>query len=314
MGRKRNRSNSNKNKNRPKTLKYQMETAVIKNFNQGTQKRAAKLSANGTGATVFSESHKKNLLGFAGMFSSFCKEQYGIRNVNEIKPEHAKAFMDHKSKTCADSTLKTYHQHLGKLSKCFNKVFSSCEGKLTAGWIIPPGNNNTKQRDVKISRDSMDNILGKMNMKFGTHRAIVVAESLGLRVSEAVKVKGSHIDLERNVVGVVGKGGRYREVPIREDRRETLSQLKEQYGDSKIADVKPNSVNATFKRACEREGITDLKDTKSGIHAVRKLWATELYEEKLNDGVSEKEAWGDTSEALGHGRERQDLFKTYIVK
>lgn len=291
-----------------------METAIIKNFNQGTQKRAAKMSANGTGATVFSESHKKNLLGFVGMFSSFCKETYGIKNVNEIKAEHAKAFMDHKSKTCADSTLKTYHQHLGKLNKCFNKVFKSYEGNMTKGWIIPPGNNNTKQRDVKISRDSMDNILGKMNMKFGTHRAIVVAESLGLRVSEAVKVKGSHIDLERNVVGVVGKGGRYREVPIRKDRRETLSQLKEQYGDSKIADVKPNSVNATFKRACEREGITDLKDTKSGIHAVRKLWATELYEEKLNDGVSEKEAWGDTSEALGHGRERQDLFKTYIVK
>ena len=291
-----------------------METAIIKNFHQGTQKRAAKMSASGTGATVFSESHKKNLLGFVGMFSSFCKDTYGIKNVNEIKAEHAKAFMDHKSKTCADSTLKTYHQHLGKLNKCFNKVFKSYEGNMMKGWIIPPGNNNTKQRDVKISRESMDNILGKMNMKFGTHRAIVVAEALGLRVSESVKVKGSHIDLDRGVVGVVGKGGRYREVPIREDRRETLAQLKEQYGDSKIADVKPNSVNATFHRACEREGITDLKGAKSGIHAVRKLWATELYEEKLSDGVSEKEAWGDTSEALGHGRERQDLFKTYIVR
>lgn len=314
MGRKRNRSNSNKNKNRQKTLKYQMETAVVKNFNQGTQKRAAKMSQNGTGATVFSESHKNNLLGFVGMFSGFCKDTYGIKNVNEIKPEHAKAFMEDKAKTCADSTLKTYHQHLGKLSKCFSKVFSSCEGSLTLGWNIPPGNNNTKQRDVKISREAMDNIIGKMDMKYGTHRAIVVAEALGLRVSESVKVKGEHIDLDRGVVGVVGKGGKYREVPIREDRRELLTRLKEEYGENKIADVKPNSVNATFKRACEREGITDLKDTKSGIHAVRKLWATELYEEKLSDGMSEKEAWGDVSEVLGHGRDRQDLFKVYIVR
>ena len=314
MARKRNRSNSNKNKHRQKTLKYQMETAIVKNFQQGTKKRAAKMSENGTGATIYSESHKNNLLAFAGMFSSFCKDIYGVKNVNEIKPEHAKAFMIHKAQTCADSTLATYHQHLNKLSKCFNKVFTSCEGSITFGWNIPPGNNNTKQRDVKISRESMDNILSKMDMKYGTHRAIMLSEALGLRVSESVKVKGEFIDLERGVVGVVGKGGKYREIPIREDRRELLAKFKSEYPDVRIADVKPNSVNATFHRACEREGITDLKDSKSGIHAVRKLWATELYEEKLREGVNERDAWGDVSFVLGHGRDRSDLFKVYIVQ
>lgn len=314
MGRKRNRSNSNKNKQRTKTLKYQMETAIVKNFNQGTKKRAAKMSENGTGATIFSESHKNNLLDFVGSFSKFCKDHHGIRNVNEIKPEHAKSFMEAKAKTCSDSTLKTYHQHLNKLSKCFNRVFSSCEANLTKGWVIPAGNNNTKQRDVKISRESMNTVLGKMDMKFGTHRAIVVAEALGLRVHEAVKVKGSHIDLNRGVVSVIGKGGRPREVLIREDRRDVLAKLKDQYCDSKIADVRGDSVNATFQRICVREGITDLQGSKTGIHAVRKLWATELYEEKLSDGMSEKEAWGDVSEQLGHGRDRQDLYKVYIIQ
>lgn len=310
----RNRSNSNKNKNRPKSLKYQMETAVLDNFNEGKSKRAAKMSEGGYGSKIYSHSTKNNLLDFVGTFASFCKSQYGIKNVKDVKSEHAKAFMEKSAKTCNDNSMREYHQHLKKLDKCFKATFKSYKNDLTSGWKLPSGKNQTKLRDVKIERESMNKVLDKLDMKYGTHRAIALAEALGLRVSEAVMVKGSHINLDKGVVHVIGKGGRPRQVPIREDRKEILVQLKEQYGDTRIALVKENSVNATFKRICKREEIHDLDGSKSGIHAIRKLYATEQFEELVDNGMDEKRAFDEVSAQIGHGENRNDLFKTYIVR
>lgn len=295
------------------SLAYQMRESINQNFSEGKSKRAAKMSEGGRGASVYSYSHRKSLIEFSTQFANYCKSEFGVKNVKDVTREHAQAFLNEKAKTCSDTTLKTYHQHLNKIDKCFKSSYKSYKSDLTQGVVIPAGTNQTKLRDVKISRESMNKVLDKLDMRHATHRAIACAEALGLRASESAKIKGEHINLEKGVVSVVGKGGRYREVKIPEDRQGVLSSIKEMCGDGRIAPVKTDSVNVTFNRICEREGIDDLEGTKSGIHAVRKLWATELYEEKLGEGMSEKEAWGDVSEELGHGRDRPDLFKTYIV-
>lgn len=296
------------------TLAYQMRSAVNDNFSEGKSKRAAKLSDGSYGSAIYSYAHRKDLIEFSSQFANFCKETFGIKQVKDVNSEHAKAFIEEKSKSCADSTLKTYHQHLIKLNKCFKSSFKSFKDDLTSGWVIPRGNNVTKLREPKMSRESMDKVISKLDMTFGSHRAIALAEALGLRASETVKVKGSHIDLNKGVVTVQGKGGRFRDVPIREERKELLHQLKEEFGESRIAPVKPDSVNATLQRICRREEIADLEGSKSGIHAIRKLYATECYELKLAEGKSEQSAWADVSENLGHGRNRPDLHKIYVVK
>lgn len=306
---------SKKSKNGKPSMAYQLRNAVNMNFNEGTSKRAAKMSDGGYGSKVYSYNHRDDLLDLASQLGRYCRSEFKLSLVKDIKQEHIESFLEHKSKTCSDTSLKTIRQNLSKLNKCVNSAYhKSCKEDWTSGLITPSGTNQTKLRDEKISRPSMDKVLGALDMRYASHRALVLAESLGLRASETVKVKGSHIDLNKGVVSVVGKGGRFREVPIPERAREALTTFKEQYGDERIAPVKPDSVNEIFKRVRERVDVHDLDGTKSGVHAIRKLWATELFEEKVESGMSEKDAWGDVSEALGHGRDRQDLFKVYVVK
>ena len=306
---------SKKRNNKKPSLAYQLRNAVNMNFSEGTSKRAAKMSSGGTGATVYSYKHRDSLIDIASQLGHFCKSEFGISLAKDIKSEHIDSFLKEKSKTCSDSTLKTYHTNLSKLNKCVNSAYNrSCKENWSEGVSIPSGTNQTKLRDAKISRESMNKVLGALNLNHASHRALALAESLGLRASETVKVKGSHIDLEKRVVSVQGKGGRFREVPIPERSVGLLSGFKEQFGEERIAPVKPDSVNEIFKRIREREDVHDLDGIKSGVHAIRKLWATESFEEKVSNGMSEKDAWGDVSEALGHGRDRQDLFKVYVVK
>lgn len=303
-----------KNRKGRSSLAHQMRESINQNFSEGKSKRAAKNSEGSYGSSIYSYSHRKSLIEFTTQFANYCKSEYGVKNVKDVTHKHAQAFLNEKSKTCSDTTLKTYHQHLTKIDKCFKSSYKSYKSDLAKDIVIPVGVNQTKQRDVKISRESMNKVLDKLDMRHASHRAIACAEALGLRAHETVKMKGEHIDLKKGTVSVIGKGGRPRDVHIREDRREVLANLKEMCGDGKIAPIHKDSVNATFGRICKREGIDDLEGSNSGIHAIRKLWATELYEEKLEQGMLEKEAWGDVSESLGHGRDRPDLFKTYIVR
>lgn len=306
---------SKKRNNKKPTLAYQLRNAVNMNFIEGTSKRAAKMSDGGTGATVYSYNHRSDLIDLASQFAKFCKESYGVSLAKDIRAEHVDGFLKEKSKTCSDTTLKTYYTNLSKLNKCVNSAYNrSCKENWTKDVIRPGGSNQTKLRDAKISRESMNKVLGALDMRHASHRALALAESLGLRASECVKVKGSHINAEKGTVSVQGKGGRFREVTIPKERRELLNGFKEQFGDERIAPVKPDSVNEIFKRIREREDVHDLDGCKSGVHAIRKLWATELFEEKIEQGLSEKEAWGDVSEELGHGRDRDELFKVYVVR
>lgn len=296
------------------SLAYQMRQAINNNFEEGTSKRAAKFSDGGTGSTIYSYNHRKDLIEFGSQFANFCRDEFGVKFIKDINSSHVDAFLKRKAETCADTTLKTYYTNMGKLNAVAKSSYSSCKADWRQGVNIPKGANQTKQRDVKISRESMNKVLGKLDLSHASHRAIACAEALGLRASETVKLRGDHIDLKKGTVTIQGKGGRYREVPIPKDRVELLTSLKEQYSDCRIATVKPDTVNATFSRICDRVGVDDLDGSKSGIHAVRKLWATESFEEKVESGLSEKDAWADVSESLGHGRDRMDLYGVYVVK
>ena len=58
--------------------------------------------------------------------------------------------------------------------------------------------------------------------------------------------------------------------------------------------------------------FTEYKEAKTGVHAIRKMYATEAYLERINSGMGKEEAWGEVSEILGHGKDRMDLFRVYV--
>ena len=145
-----------------------------------------------------------------------------------------------------------------------------------------------------------------------------LARNFGTRKGSITKFEVRDVDLEHNLFTVYrDKGGRTRKLPIEtEEQRELLKRLIAGKGPhDKLIQLKDGSVNKSLHRAMERSGVCqNLLDAKAGIHSIRKLVAQERYDQNKEAGLSKKDAAGDVSEYLGHGRDRKDIRETYIAK
>ena len=61
-------------------------------------------------------------------------------------------------------------------------------------------------------------------------------------------------------------------------------------------------------------GLGEFIEHKTNVHAIRKMVAQERYDELKELGYSNKDAWEEVSDYLGHGEDRWDLYKAYITK
>jgi integrase len=130
-----------------------------------------------------------------------------------------------------------------------------------------------------------------------------IALRCGLRKSEIAGIKGEDIDKERLVIKVVGKGGRYREVPLPEDLAEKLNTSK-QYLFTPSRSWKSAFYQAVAKAARPLE--IDL----TGVHRLRSNFAQNLFEDLHAEGLSEDEARDETSQQMGHNR--REVTKCYV--
>jgi integrase len=109
------------------------------------------------------------------------------------------------------------------------------------------------------------------------------------------------------------KGGRSRDMPIAKELIPFLKEIKTQFDENqRICPLKNDSVNKFVCRVFEFHRITDYKDAKTSVHAIRKLWAQKLYDKLRHEGKTIKQACEEVSVQLGHGKDRKDVFNRYI--
>lgn len=140
--------------------------------------------------------------------------------------------------------------------------------------------------------------------------------NLGLRVSELVNLKWSHINLEIGVVDLKQcKGGKDRRVFMNVPDCRELALWKKK--EKKWLDIKDNPnfvfttrkntkistryVRAMMKRQCERAGL----DTSIHPHTLRHTFATDLYRKTKDIEMVRK--------ALGHEKIETTMIYTHIV-
>lgn len=132
-----------------------------------------------------------------------------------------------------------------------------------------------------LSKNEVKKVLGQvMNIKHTV--ALKLCYGMGLRVSEVVGIKVSHIDSERMTVHIVGaKGKKDRYVPLPKRILPTLRAyykayqpkeylLEGQYG----GPYSKSSVQHVFKKALRNAGI----HKNIGVHGLRHSYATHLLE------------------------------------
>ena len=297
------------------------------NFKPGTKKRETKANIRASQKAagldpkktqdwhVYSFSDTKALYQMASQFGRFAQHELGIRKARDLRMEHAKAFLeDRRQAGCTKSTLDTYANTLKHLSKCVNHKFQSAEidfSQLKApdAPLAPKREQMTQEQYVAVL-----NCMPQSKSKDGVR----LARNFGTRKGSITEFEVRDVDLEHNLFTVYrDKGGRTRKLPIEtEEQRELLKRLIAGKGShDKLIQLKDGSVNKSLRRAMERSGVCqNLLDEKAGIHAIRKLLAQERYDQLKEAGLSKKEAAGEVSEYLGHGRDRKDIRDTYIAK
>lgn len=297
-----------------RNLKYQFLNAINNNFKEGMDKHSIKANNQMNNTRIFSYADRKNLIDVASNFSNFMKSNFSeVKQVKDVKAEHIQSFLNEKSKSCSNATLKQYESKFNKLENVVNNTYNI--NANYRGFVTPTSLENTKIRNSSMSIEDFNKLQQSFsNSNSSAKTAIELTSRAGLRVSECTKIQGRDIDLQKGTIHVQdGKGGRDRDITIREEDKQYFADLKAQYSDTeRICPVKSDSINKAIQREMEKLDMKD-KYADTSIHCIRKMYAQEQYDRYRDAGYEIKESLGKVSIDLGHSENRLELMKSYVL-
>lgn len=301
----------------PASVRHQIDRALgaiswsladIKQYQQTAQVLSVKKALRPGGdptkplPAILGVGTRKSYFDAAGLFFTRAKECSGEKLLAKLLDTTIlqKTF-DRYYYASAPGTLK-------KTLAAIQKVHLGCK-KL--GWV--KGENpvtDELRRHVKAFRDDFNvrsprygyqeqDAQRIVNYLIEHHSAFTLAAELalrcGLRKSEIAGLKGSDVDKAKGIVKVVGKGGRYREVPLPADLAEKLNTSRQYL----FTPSRP--WKSAFYRAVA-DACRELEIDLTGVHRLRSNFAQNLVQDLQEQGLSEDQARGETSRQLGHNR------------
>ena len=303
--------------NMPNNLQYQFKTAVDHGFKEGMDKHAIKAELGRKMADkVFSYKIRKALVQTGAQFANYIKRNYPqIKYIKDIQSEHVEAFLkDAICRGCSNITVQQYKTRLDKLALLAERKYHTPVRYMEHVKIKWKENIKTV-RDKAFTRKDYNTVMEYTKDSRSYSRiGLELAGMTGARAEEITNIRAKDIKLDQKIIHIHnGKGKRSRDIPIQSKDMGRLSELiMALRPEEKLVPVRANSLNQYLARQCFRLGITEYKEAKTGIHAIRKMYATEAYLARLNSGMGKEEAWGEVSGILGHGKDRMDLFKVYV--
>jgi len=313
----------------PKThMGKQLEHAVRASNTFGHSKRADKFNdAVNTDWKVYSDKYTDDLVNLGLDFGRFLTKEFPhIRNSFEIGPKEIEAFLEKKSFTCAQDTLKTQLSRLWKIEKCCMRISCSKNKKKfnwdTSNVTVPESKKDAKYRKNKpIPLDVAKVAIADLKEKDSeAGNAVAVSAYAGTRVEESscLKVENVHFSGGEFNLGWINiiegpeggaKNGKERFIPI----------LNKEYQDvfkALVAGKKPGDyiaakegggklstarISDALKKVLKaRHGDTYLYN---GCHAMRKTFA-QLYYDITRKNHTRKETISKTNLVIGHGKNR----------
>lgn len=313
-----------------RNLRAQIEYAIQKNLCVGQSKHSAKgkgLSyGNNKNGKIYSYSTLHSRQDVARNFSKFVKTNYGIKNVSDLKPEYAQAFLN---KVCADgatdSTLQSYRSQLNSLQKNINSTYKSVNIDLSS-VAVPRNGGNRKIRCNAISMEHLEILENSYRLYTTGDNGIKIGRIAGLRASEICNLQNRNVVIcnenKAEVFVVNGKGGRNRKIEIHnKEQVKILEEMKRHIGTdptSRFCPIRPDSLERNLERhmskAVDNTGTT-LKNyyQNQAFHSIRKNFAQNRYDACRNSGMSVKQSLQSVSADLGHNRTTPDLMNRYIA-
>lgn len=308
-----------------RNLKYQFKYAIEQSCKFGADKHSIKRNSAENGnmkARTFSYSDRKNLIDVSSNFANWMKENHSeIKELKDVTSNHVQEFLDNKAQTCTSATIEQYQSKFSKLETLVNNTYTNANVSYT-NTVTPVCSNNTKLRDKTMSDRDFNKLNDYMSNNCRSDngaKAIQLSYHAGLRVSEISKLQQRDITINSNGTATVhvadSKGCRSRDVHIvNRDSVQALTQIRDSVANpyDRVVPIQSESINKSINRTMDRCNMQGYKAHKTSVHSMRKAFAQREYDRYKNEGLEPKQAWGNVSESLGHGRDRDDLYKTYI--
>lgn len=299
---------------RREKLFYQFYKSIEQCMAMGTDKHSYKRSGCEK-IKIFSYEDRRNIIKVTSLLCDFLEEYYPeIEFIRNINPNHIQEFFIEKSNYCTQNTLKNYNYCIRKLEKMVKQELQICVD-YTSNVKLPKGVVDAL-RDIKMNEEDLKILLDECNKSNSkASYGIMLSILFGLRVSECCKMKGKDIKLANDYIHVhESKGKRCREIKIEtEEQRKFCEYIKATVSDEdRICPLREDSVNQEIRRILLKHKINRYQDRKTGIHSIRKAYATEEYKKNLQQSKDETEAWDTTATKLGHGAGRKVLKNVYV--
>lgn len=297
-----------------RNIGYQFQNAIDSNFREGLDKHSLKISGETTGH-VFSYGERKSLLNVSYQMRNYMKENCPeVKMVKNITAEHWNFFLQKKSETCGQVTLKNYVSRIGKLEDLTNKRYG-----VNVDWrtdIDVPLSGKAADTQRIQSMDPADFQRIKAVCQNSTSRAapaIQLAGITGARANELTVLRPSDINPEKCEITLHGKGGRDRTVCVDMKYQPFLREIKENaFSQRSCFGLRQDSITRFLNRVMKNLGMKE-KYPQTSIHSIRKMVAQEKWDRVRADGGSKKEARAEVCHFLGHGRDRNDVAKVYVA-
>lgn len=303
------------------SIKGQVFNVIDSNFNPGQDKRNDKFDDNMEKEKIYSFSERDNLRQVAMELAAFSKVSFEVKQIKDISYNMARNFMKSKTFTCNQTTLDNYSSRLNKIERLVNQTYKSCN----VDWSnikVQSTIGQDKLRNIPMGIGDFEKLIAYAKDNGLTSKGILGAQlagAFGLRVSEVCKLQHRDIDLVNMKIHIhESKGGLSRDLFIKEEYKELLEKsLVNKTSLDRLVPIKEDSVNKWIRETLPKvEGIDSSKyiKAKTGVHSIRKMWASQRYKELIANGSNDKDACNKVSIELGHGENRWDVVKNYIYK
>ena len=164
----------------------------------------------------------------------------------------------------------------------------------------------TGRRERVLSRDEETRLLDALIGKDETLGHIVrLALGTGMRRGEIMKLRWEHLDFERgkygfiNLPGTITKSKKPRRIPMLQNVRALLLDLKGSKAEGRVFNLDENSTGQRIVRRCKKLGLSDVK-----LHTMRHTFATRCIDAGVNPFV--------VKEWLGHSTLSQTNYYSHV--
>lgn len=290
--------NTNKSKKNKRTLKQQLFNAIDTrhNFGRGRSKHQDKKNgANKKHNIIYSKTEYEALKDISSDMCNWIRENHPElwrSELGNLPVEICDEFLKSKADTCNQNSLSSYRSRLIKIFRCADAVYKTADFSEMETIRTPLSalSEEAELRDIALSREVMNAALGQMSKTSGGYKGNLIASIIGGRVDEIAEIRGKDVNLDLGTLTIVkGKGRKERTLNLTEFQIEQLNPIIEGVKPGqKVCGCGVDAIAASLSRALERvdrmHGTTfaqQIKDKKTNTHAVRKMVATELYNDKV---------------------------------